>query len=77
MEKGEIAIKHHILLFQQCFLSIQKEIRKYPKIHVQILQYSSVDYLSMEESKIFFLCSKELTLYHTILTFNDIEKEDF
>ena len=70
--KGEIAPNEQFFLFPQCFLLNQ--ITESPFVHIfDIIFLFPVE---LKEPYIGISCSR-LTLYHTITTFNDPEKEAF
>ena len=72
MEKGEIARNEQFLLFPQCFQNNQITVSPF----VHIFDIISLFIVEFEKPKI-GIKVKELTLYHTITTFNDPKKESF
>ena len=69
--KGEIACNKQFLLFLQCFLPYMAQIFNFKCILKCHLQFVSI-WTSLK-----FCCLVMVTVYQTIPTFNDLEKEGF
>ena len=67
--KGENGGNQHFLLFPQCFLFYQEE----KIIILTTFNMSSATAFNSDQSKILSF-GKELSLYHTIPTFNDLRE---
>ena len=72
MRKGEIARNEQISPFPTMFSTLLENVLPLSSN----LELSSVNPLSLEESKNLSF-GKGLTFYHTILSFNDSENENF
>ena len=68
--KGENAGNQHFLLFPQCFLPFLTQISVFH------LHLSSAKAFNLNQCKNLLFC-RELTLYHTIPTFNDLREVAF